>query len=158
MKPERSFMKISQIVAAKKTPTQTVSHNQNFGTAINKMHEARIGSIVVVHADTGALLGLVSQPEILAGLATFGSSSVGHCITGMMRKPAPVCGLGDDVKTVMHQMTRDRCRHTVVTDPDDLILSVVSIGDLVAAQLQDSRLEADVLRDMARPRLMAASA
>jgi len=58
----------------------------------------------------------------------------------------------------MHRMTRDRCRHVVVADPEGLILGVVSIGDLVAAQLQDSQLEADVLRDMARPRLMAASA
>ena len=83
---------------------------------------------------------------------------MGHCITGLMRKPAPVCRPGDDVKSVMRQMTRDRCRHTIVTDADDAIVGVVSIGDLVAAQLEESRLEADVLRDMARPHLMAASA
>jgi len=150
-------MKISSILAAKGATARTVAHNQNFGTAVSNMHEARIGSIVVVHADTGALLGLISQPEILAGLSTFGSSIMGHCITGLMRKPAPVCHPDDDVKSVMHQMTRDRCRHTIVTDADNAIAGIVSIGDLVAAQLEESRLEADVLRDMARPHLMASS-
>ncbi len=151
-------MKISQILAAKGATTRTVRHDQNFGTALTKMHEAQIGSIVVIHADTGALLGLVSQPEILAGLNTFGASSMTHCVTGMMRKPAPVCDMDDDIRSVMSQMTRDRYRHTVVTSSDGSILGVISIGDLVAAQLLETRLEAEVLRDMARSHLMAASA
>ena len=151
-------MKISQILTAKGATTRTVRHDQNFGKAVAKMHEAQIGSIVVVHADTGALLGLVSQPEILAGLSTFGASSMTHCITGMMRKPAPVCDMEDDIRSVMTRMTIDRCRHAVVTASDHSILGVVSIGDLVAAQLQESRLEANVLRDMARSHLMAPSA
>ncbi|MDZ4307026.1 CBS domain-containing protein [Allopontixanthobacter sp.] len=150
-------MKISQILAAKGTSTRSIGHDQNFGKALAKMHEAQIGSIVVVHADSGALLGLVSQPEILAGLTTFGSSSMTHCVTGMMRKPAPVCDPDDDIRSVMSQMTRDRCRHTVVTGSDSSIQGVVSIGDLVAAQLQEARLEANVLRDMARSHLLPAS-
>lgn len=150
-------MKISQILAAKGAITRTVRHDQNFGKALAKMHAAQIGSIVVIHAETGALLGLVSQPEILAGLSTFGASSMTHCVTGMMRKPAPVCDMEDDIRSVMSQMTSDRCRHAVVTGADRSILGVVSIGDLVAAQLQEARLEANVLRDMARSHLMAPS-
>lgn len=150
-------MKISQILTSKGTAARTVRHDQNFGTALAKMHESNIGSIIVVHAETGALLGLLSQPEILEGLNTFGSSSMVHCVTGMMRKPAPVCDPADDITSVMAQMTRERCRHIVVTGPDMAILGVVSIGDLVAAQLQEARLEAGVLRDMARSHLLSPS-
>lgn len=150
-------MKIADILSAKDATTHWVGHDQDFSMALKKMHDANIGSIVVIHSETGALLGLISQPEILAGLASFGNKALGHCSTGIMRKPSPVCNPGDDVKAVMRRMTQERNRHVVVTLGDE-ILGVISIGDLVAAQLQEAHLEAGVLRDMARSHLLSASA
>ena len=49
------------IFAANGAVTQTVPHNQSFGTSLKKLPEARNGSIDVVHADTGTLLGSMSQ-------------------------------------------------------------------------------------------------
>lgn len=148
-------MKVSDILVAKGATTRWIGHDQPFAVALKKMHEARIGSIVVVHSETGALLGLISQPELLEALAVFGTSGWGHCVTGIMRKPVPRCKPDDNIKTVMHQMTGERSRHIVVTNGGDEILGVVSIGDLVAAQLEETKLEAAVLRDMAQSHMLA---
>lgn len=149
-------MKIADILSAKDATIHWIGHDQDFNNALSKMHQANIGSIVVIHSETGALLGIISQPEILAGLANFGSMALGHCTTDIMRKPSPVCEPAADVKVVMRQMTQNRSRHVVVTNGDE-ILGVVSIGDLVAAQLQEAHLEAGVLRDMARSHLLSAA-
>ncbi len=149
-------MKIADILSAKDATVQWMGHDQDFSKALCKMHQANIGSIVVIHSETGALLGLISQPEILAGLAKFGNTALVHCATDIMRKPSPVCEARTDVKVVMQQMTQNRSRHVVVTNGDE-ILGVVSIGDLVAAQLCEANLEAGVLRDMARSHLLSAA-
>ncbi len=151
-------MKIAHILAAKGTKARTIGHNQNFGSILPMMHDAQIGSMVVVHAETGALLGIISQPEILAALTKFGVSSLSHCVTDLMRKPISTCTMDDDIRSIMAQMTHERCRHIVVTSADSAILGVVSLGDLVAAQLQETRLEANVLRDIARSHIMATAA
>lgn len=150
-------MKIAEILAAKGSATHSVGHDRDFRTAVQAMREAGIGSIIVVHSETGMLLGLISQPEILEGLTTLGASCLRHCVTGIMRRPAPSCRPDDDAGTVMRRMTSERNRHVVVTLAD-AILGVISIGDLVAAQLRQTALEADVLRDMARSRLLSAPA
>lgn len=147
-------MKIAAILAKKAIAVHTVTHDQTINAALSKMHAERIGSIIVVHAQTGALLGVISQSEILEGLSILGSSGLDQYVTGIMRRPAPTCDEDERVETVMRRITNDRCRHVVVTDHGQAIIGVVSLGDLVAAQLAEARLETGVLRDMARSHLL----
>ncbi len=149
-------MKIADILASKSSAIATVAHDQSFGTALRLMHSARIGSVVVVHAQSGALMGLVSQPEIVEALTILGSACLTHCVTGVMQRPAATCGPQDEVRAVMRRMSAERNRHIIVLS-DHMLLGIVSIGDLVAAQLQQATLETAVLRDMAQSRLLAAN-
>ena len=52
-------------------------------------------------------------------------------------------------------MTRERCRHVIVKTMGGVVAGLVSLGDLVAALLEDAQMEAGVLRDMARSHLLA---
>lgn len=143
-------MIIKELLSNKGSIVHMVGHDQPFGAALRLMHEAGIGSVVVVQTDTKQLLGLVSQPEILSGFSELGSSALNHCVTGIMRKPVPVCHVLDDASEVMQYMTAERTRQVLVLNEKNVVCGIVSIGDIVAAQLQESKIEADILRDMAR--------
>ena len=122
------------------------------------MHRQGIGSVGVIHAEHGRLLGLIFQPELLAAFSRFGSESLEQRVSGLMRIPALTCSCEGDATQVMRAMTRERCRHAVVMNSLGKSAGLVSIGDLVAALLEEARLEAGVLRDIARSHLLAATA
>lgn len=149
-------MHISEIIARKGGEVHTVGHQSKVSTAIEIMARHAIGSVVVSNETNGETLGVISQTELLSALRDFGSSALDHCATGIMRKPAPTCRMDDDVASILRVMTSSRNRHMAVVDDTGTLLGIVSIGDLVAAQLAESRLEANVLRDMARSHLMSA--
>jgi hypothetical protein len=74
-----------------------------------------------------------------------------------MRRSLTNCTCEDDVGMIMQAMTRARSRHAIVRNATGNAAGLVSMGDLVAAQLEQAQLEAGVLRDMARSHLLAAS-
>ena len=148
-------MRVADILARKGRQVCAITHTQPLRDAIAMMHRAQIGAIVVVNADTGAAMGVISQNEILAGLADLGPSALPHCAAGWLRRPPPVI---DDTATIdeaMRLMTQMRARHLLVLDDDATPNGVVSMGDLVAARIGAAELEANVLRDIARSRLLA---
>ncbi len=148
-------MIITDILARKGLQVCTITHSQSLREAIALMHRGRIGAIVVVNADTGAPMGLLSQSEVLAGLDDLGASALTHCATGIMRRPPPSIDESETLETAMRAMTMKRARHLVVLDAQERLQGIVSMGDLVAARIGAAELEANVLRDLARSRLLA---
>ena len=151
-------MKIAAVLARKGREFYTVQHDLPLAFAMEIMHRQRIGSVGVIHAEHGRLLGLISQPELLAAFSRFGTESLKQRVSGLMRMSAMTCSCEDDATQVMRAMTRERCRHAVVMNGLGKSAGLVSIGDLVAALLEEARLEAGVLRDIARSRLLAVTA
>ncbi len=149
-------MNIGEIISKKGSTLHTMGHDQSFSVALRLMHETRIGCVIVMQTETKQMLGMVSQMELLEGFNIFGASALEHCVTGIMRKPVPTCHILDNAPTVMTYMTAERTRHVVARDETGAVCGIVSIGDVVAAQLIESKIEADILRDMARSRMLAA--
>lgn len=147
-------MKIAAIIAKKGSDFYTVGHDCSLSIALEVMHYHNIGSVGVTHGDHGGLLGLISQPELLAALSSFGPEALKLRVTGFMRNQPLTCRLDDVPARVMQAMTRERCRHAVVVNGEEKPVGLVSIGDLVAAQLEETQLESGVLRDMARSHLL----
>lgn len=151
-------MKISAIVARKGRQFAAVAGNAPLTLAIEMMHRNAIGSVGVWHATPdapGEVLGIVSQQELMTAIAEHGASALQVPVASVMRKPPLYCQCEDDASDVMYRMTQERCRHAVVRTVGGAVAGLVSLGDLVAALLDEARLEAGVLRDMARSRLMA---
>ena len=61
-----------------------------------------------------------------------------------MLTPAPTCHADAPIQQVMRRMTRERLRHLVVVDGDE-ITGVISVGDLVKNRLAQLETEAGVL-------------
>lgn len=149
-------MRVSEIIARKGSQVHIVGHNSKVSVAVDTMARQSIGSVFVCNESNGDLLGIVSQGELLTALQDFGQSALSHCATGIMRKPAPTCRPNDDAASILVLMTSTRNRHMAVTDDAGKLVGAISIGDIVAAQLAEARLEAGVLRDMARSHLLSA--
>jgi len=147
-------MRISDVIARKGNTVDMIDHGQPVRDVARLMNRRQIGAIVVVNAETRRPMGMVSQSEIVAAVDELGHSALGHCATGIMRRPAPHCTPDMLIQDAMAKMTRERARHLTVLDTDGAMLGLVSLGDLVAARLGSVELEASVLRDMARTQLM----
>ncbi len=121
-------MHISDILDSKGRGIHAVPHGTPLSDELALMRQHRIGSVVVVHRQTGQALGIVSQPELLEGLVQMGPDALCHCVTGIMRKPAPSCDASATVQEALSQMTRERSRHLLVCDETSLPVGLVSLG------------------------------
>lgn len=148
-------MKIAVIVNRKGKRVETVRENHSLMQAVDLMHRKAVGSVIVCDSKSGGILGLVSQTEIVAAAAARGENAFKLPVLIFMRRPAVFCRCQDDAASVLTLMTRERCRHIIVRTETGELAGVVSIGDLVAALLEEVKLEAGVLRDMARSHLLA---
>lgn len=143
-------MRISDVLARKSDAVVLVGQKDILQSAIDSMHAAAIGSVVVVNETSGKPVGIVSQTEILSAIHDLGSSALSQCVNFIMRRTSLHCTVTDDVKATVARMVQNRVRHMVVLNASEQMVGLISMGDLVAARLNSFQLETDVLRDMAR--------
>lgn len=148
-------MKIATIVNRKGRHFEAIRDVSPLAEAVDVMHRMSIGSVGIHNGSTDVILGVLSQQELTAALAKHGSPALGFSVALFMRTPALTCNCEDNAAEVMQVMTRERFRHVVVRKASEEIAGLVSLGDLVAALLEEARLEAGVLRDLARSRLLS---
>jgi CBS domain-containing protein len=150
MEVEVIAMKIAQILATKPTGTITITPDANVTELLRLLAEHRIGA-VVVSADGAHVDGIVSERDVVRAMAADPDAGT----TGGVR-PKPVSAimtadvrtLGPDntVDDAMQVMTTSRIRHLPVVD-DDVVVGIVSIGDVVKARLASLEDERAALMD-----------
>jgi CBS-domain-containing membrane protein len=150
-------MKIASIINRKGHHLETVPQSTPLLDAVAIMHREVIGSIGVHAEHRQMIIGIVSQTELMAAIASRGIYGLHLPVSTFMQRSLTNCTCEDDVGVIMQAMTRARSRHAIVVDSAGEAAGLVSMGDLVAAQLEQAQLEAGVLRDMARSHLLAAS-
>lgn len=142
-------MRLRDVTRAKSRAPHVLLAANPLSDALAVMEAHGIGSVVV--ADTaGQIIGIVSQPEILKAFRQFGRSAFDCRVAEIMRRDHLVMDGSATVEDAMAMMTRNRVRHVLVLDESGGCSGIASLGDLVAEQLAEARLESRVLRDMAR--------
>ena len=138
-------MKVASILKVKTTRVVTMPPGTSIATIARKLRDEQIGSLVV--SDDGAtVLGIVTERDIVHGLADRGPSLLDLPVSLLMTRTPVTCTPDDDIQTVMSRMTRLRVRHLPVVVAGRLH-GIVSIGDVVKHRLDELELEANVLRD-----------
>ena len=138
-------MTVQNILNEKGTKVATVRPHETIGTLVHKLKLENIGS-VVVSQDGKRVDGIISERDIVRGLAAHGAELLAMRVDKLMIRDVLTCAPEDSVKDVMQTMTSRRVRHLPVVENGKMV-GVVSIGDVVKDRLQDVEMEARVLRD-----------
>jgi CBS domain-containing protein len=121
------------------TPETTVARVAQF------MREERVGAFVVSR-DGQHVDGLVTERDLVLGIARHGGEVVNLRVADVMHHSVETCAPGDSIRSAMTTMTRTRVRHLPVVDRGRLC-GMVSIGDVIKSFVDDADLETRVLRD-----------
>jgi len=138
-------MKVMEILRDKGSDVATVWPGAGLRTSIERMNKLGIGALVVLD-DTGAIVGLLSERDVVAALAQSGAAALSGSVADAMTRKVFTCAPDDRANDLMAVMTRGRVRHIPVTDGGRLA-GIISIGDLVKARLNELEFESSVLRD-----------
>jgi CBS domain-containing protein len=141
-------MLVSEVLKDKGSKVFTIHPDRNVKDVTAELYEQKIGAAVVVDA-WGKVVGILSERDIVYGIAKHGEPALDMRIDELMAAPAPICGPEDRLTDIMATMTHRRVRHIVVM-VDGKLRGIVSIGDLVKYRLAEIQLEVGVLRDYAR--------
>ena len=110
----------------------------------------KIGALPVRDSDR-MLVGIISERDIVRGMAEKGSDSVNLRVRDLMTADVATCQPEDSIKDVMQIMSRRHIRHLPVLK-DGQLLDMLSQRDVMEYRLEATELEANVLRDRVRVR------
>ena len=139
------MMHLKEILTTNGGQPVTVPSTATVADAIRAMKEFRVGSVIVPNAD-GSPAGIFTERDVLNlcadGLTDFARMSIRPYMTCDMTTGK----LDETISEALSVMTAKRFRHLPVIE-DNKMVGVVSIGDLVKAKLEETAMEAKVLRE-----------
>ena len=136
-------MKISAILATKGMNVITVRSEQSLREAVALLSMHNIGALVVVD-EHGKAAGILSERDIVRSTAR-NEDIFSATIGDLMTKNVVTGSAQDDVNAVLQTMTDRHFRHLPIIEEGKLV-GIVSIGDLVKAQLNEYKGEIDTLQ------------
>jgi CBS domain-containing protein len=140
-------MLVQQILKSK--PDQgvvTIKPGSTIGDAAELLSGKRIGT-VVVSPDGKSLSGILSERDIVRELGKRGVACMTDSVDDVMTSEIITCTASDSSDAVLGKMTQGRFRHMPVMDGDAMI-GLISIGDVVKAQLAELAMEKEALEGM----------
>jgi CBS domain-containing protein len=137
-------MTISVIIQGQSGPVHTANPAESVADVAGRLAEMRIGALPVV-AD-GRVIGIISERDIIYGLARSGAAMLAKTVKDVMTSPAIVVTPDTPILSALSLMTQRRIRHLPV-EMDGKLAGLVSIGDLVKHRIEKIEAEAIAMRD-----------
>jgi CBS domain-containing protein len=128
-------VQIGQLLRRKGHEVATIDGSRSVRDALALLAERRIGALVV-SADGRRIDGILSERDIARGLHERGAGLLGDPVTSVMTAEVHTCMPGVQLTDLARLMTDERVRHVPVVD-DDVLVGIVSIGDVVKARLDE---------------------
>jgi len=122
----------------------TVEPTEPVSSVVQILSEHRIGAVLVIDA-AEQMLGIVSERDIVRCLAANGNRTLDMTAGQLMTRTLHVAHPESTVAEVMQMMTAGRFRHLPVIDRDVLV-GLVSIGDVVKARIMEQDMAVDSLK------------
>jgi len=137
-------MTVETILRQKGTDVATIEPDARIRRAADWLRVKNIGALVVTSEK--AVLGLISEREIVHAFSRYGETAASMPVKEIMRYGVITVSPDESVSRVMQLMTRHRVRHMPVLR-DGKLAGIISIGDVVKHRLEDLESETNVLRD-----------
>lgn len=135
-------MKIRDLVKEKGFELIAVDGSATVSDAIAKMVDRNIGALLIV--EEGRPVGMFTERDVLKCWVSRGSYDV--AVREVMTKDLLIAELDDDISYAMSIMIQKKVRHMPVLDKGRVV-SVLSIRDLVKAQVGNLQSELHYLKD-----------
>ena len=137
-------MTVAAILRHKGIEIAAVAPTTRIADVAAALSERRIGAVLVRDA-ADQLLGIVSERDIVRCLARSGAACLDMTAAQLMTSQLHTVAPGTSTSEALSLMTASRIRHLPVIEGGRLV-GLVSIGDVVKAQLDDQAQEVGSLR------------
>ncbi|MCR8549682.1 CBS domain-containing protein [Salipiger sp. P9] len=140
-------MQVQQILKDKADDgVVTVAPGASIAAAAKVLAERRIGG-VVISEDGQTPLGILSERDIVRRVAAEGGTCLSSRVEELMTRKVQVCSCAEDSNVVLARMTEGRFRHMPVVE-DGVMVGIITIGDVVKAQISELAMEKEALQGM----------
>jgi CBS domain-containing protein len=140
-------MLVQQILKSKSDDgVVTIEPGSSLGDAAQLLSARRIGAIVV-SSDGKSVQGILSERDIVRVLGTRGAACLNDVVDTVMTSTIISCTRTESSDDVLAKMTEGRFRHMPVMDGAEMV-GLISIGDVVKAQLSKLSMEKEALEGM----------
>lgn len=140
-------MLVQQILKSKSDDgVVTIPPGTGLAEVAQILAQRRIGA-VVVSRDGKQVEGILSERDIVRALASQGAGCLGDRVDTIMTRAIVTCSRADSSERVLAMMTEGRFRHLPVVE-DGQMVGLISIGDVVKAQIAELAMEKEALEGM----------
>ncbi len=137
-------MKVGSIIAGKRVETISPSASvQDLVSALNLHH---VGALVV-SSDGKSIDGIVSERDVVRAMPGKLDQLIGMHVRDLMTVEVHTCTPDTLIAELMKMMTELRIRHVPVVNGENILISIVSIGDVVKYHVNELDTERQALKD-----------
>ena len=138
-------MQISQLLRHKGREVATIDGAESVRTALGVLADKGIGALVV-SSDGRRVDGIVSERDVARGLHEHGAGLLAEPVSSVMTPQVHTCSPHMSVHDLARTMTDHRVRHVPVVE-DDVLVGIVSIGDVVKFQSREQSFQIKYLTE-----------
>jgi CBS domain-containing protein len=138
-------MSIATILADKGRDVQTIQPHRTLAEAAHILAERRIGAAVVTGAD-GAVLGILSERDIVRAVSEAGPEGLNEPVSRRMTAKVMTCPESTSIEAAMEMMTAGKFRHLPIVQ-NGRLSGIISIGDVVKRHIEKIEAETKAMRD-----------
>ena len=138
-------MKVKELLSIKGLECFSITGEKSLLEAAKQMAECNIGALLVM--DRGALVGIVTERDIVKNAADESHQCKDVTIKNVMSTNLLVVKPGDDLDYVMAIMIQNNIRHTPVIEESGLV-GLLSMRDVVRVLVKNLKAENIYLKDM----------
>ena len=128
------MLSVQQLLNQKPRAIYSIGPEEPVLAAIKKMAEHHIGALVVMSGEK--LVGIMSERDYARKVVLLGRSSTETRVDAIMTSKVVTVTAKQDAHDCMRLMTDMRIRHLPVV-AGDRVVGVLSIGDLVRAEIEE---------------------
>ncbi len=138
-------MKVISVLKSNKQKLAIAAPDDTIAELSKRLSSLNIGAMPVCAA-SGELIGVISERDVMRAFARDGAQLAKRFVADLMTRELVTCDQHANVSEAEELMHKRRVRHLPVVDGDRLV-GLLSIRDIMAWRLQESRNEVNVLRD-----------
>ncbi|WP_169972993.1 CBS domain-containing protein [Tautonia rosea] len=123
-------MQIRSVLSGTSRSIITIGRDATVSEAVGVLVRENIGSLPVVD-DTGAMVGIFTERDVLRGLHDQGKEFCHAPIQSVMTPQVVSCSVSESVHDAMGRMSEHRIGQLPVLEDDGSLIGLVSVGDLI---------------------------